>query len=812
MRRSAMANSLVARPGSASSAVGRVVLWREKIDTVAPSGSQWQVALTVSNTGGGRGRSRDDRDGTLTLGVVTQDHRSKSGFETRAIHAGYEPDPTTGAVIPPIYATSTYKQDGVGGLRGGYEYSRSRQPDPDRARGCLAALEEGERGFAFATGLAAEDTLLRGADPAGRPRGHPRRRVRRHLPALRQGRAALGPRAHPRARRPTSTPSAAAIRPGQTRIVWVETPTNPLLTIGDIEALASVAHDAGALLVVDNTFASPYLQQPLALGADVVVHSTTKYVGGHSDVVGGAVVVRDLDLAEPIAFHQNAIGAVAGPFDCCLTLRGLKTLGVRMDRHCDNAEQVVEFLTGHPTVGPGVLPRAARAPGPRVAARQMKRFGGIVAFRHADGEQAALDVCGRAEVFTLGESLGGVESLIEHPGRMTHASVAGTELEVPDDLIRLSVGIETVDDLIADLDRPSPDAPAAVERSPDLVLCVDFGSTFTKAALVDLTDGRIARAAEHRTTIDTDVLDGYDACLAALVAQDAGAADAPTLACSRAGGGLRIAVVGNEELVTAEAGRRVALSSGGKVVAVLAAGRGDDLRQRRRQRARRRAAHRRHRRRQPRADPGLRARDRWPRAGAAPSWSPATSTPVTRSRRSWPHNPLVVAPNVVPADRRARPRGRAHGDPRAVPVPRDRRQAPEQPRRLPGDGAGRHPRRRPDRGRAARRGGGRHRRRRRRRRHHRRALRRRARPRGRRRSAARWSPPRPSPAPSRATSACAGRPSPRRRPPDATTSPTRPLRRRRRPRLRPRRRRRGRPRRGARARGRRPRPASPRRP
>ncbi len=245
----------------------------------------------------------------------------------------------------------------------------------------------------------------------------------------------------------------AAIVPGQTTLVWVETPTNPMLTIGDIEALAGVAHDAGALLVVDNTFASPYLQQPLTLGADVVVHSTTKYCGGHSDVVGGALVVRDLEVAEKVAFHQNSIGAVAGPFDAWLTLRGLKTLAVRMERHCDNAERVVEFLAGHPGVEQVVYPGLEDHPGHAVAARQMRRFGGIVSFRVKGGEQRALDTCARAEVFTLAESLGGIESLIEHPGRMTHASVAGTELEVPADLIRLSVGIETVEDLLADLDR-----------------------------------------------------------------------------------------------------------------------------------------------------------------------------------------------------------------------------------------------------------------------------------------------------------------------------------------------------------------------
>ena len=381
-----------------------------------------------------------------------QQHRHKSGFETRAIHAGYEPDPMTGAVIPPIYATSTYKQDGVGGLRGGYEYSRTANPTRTALEGNLAALEEGERGFAFASGLAAEDTLVRAAVPAGRPRGPARRRLRRHLPAVRHGGEGLGPGARP----------GAGVRPGrrtrgdparQTKLVWVETPTNPLLNIGDIEALAGIAHEAGALLVVDNTFASPYLQQPLTLGADVVVHSTTKYCGGHSDVVGGALVVRDLELAEQLAFHQNSIGAVAGPFDAWLVLRGLKTLAVRMDRHCDNAEQVVAFLQDHPAVTEVFYPGLEDHPGHEIAARQMRRFGGIVSFRVAGGEQQALDVCGRAEVFTLGESLGGVESLIEHPGRMTHASVAGTELEVPADLVRLSVGIETADDLVADLDR-----------------------------------------------------------------------------------------------------------------------------------------------------------------------------------------------------------------------------------------------------------------------------------------------------------------------------------------------------------------------
>ena len=387
-----------------------------------------------------------------TSGQAGQDHRHKSGFETRAIHAGYEPDPTTGAVIPPIFATSTYKQDGVGGLRGGYEYSRSANPTRTALEGNIAALEEGERGFAFASGLAAEHTLLKAVCKPGDHLVVPNDAYGGTYRLFAKVEDPWG-LAHTSA--PVSDVDAirAAIRPGETKVVWLETPTNPLLNIGDIEAVAAVAHDAGALLVVDNTFCSPYLQQPLTLGADAVVHSTTKYVGGHSDVVGGAIVVRDLDLADKIAFHQNAIGAVAGPFDAWLTLRGIRTLALRMDRHCDNAEKVVGFLTQHPAVSEVIYPGLPEHPGHAVASRQMKRYGGMVSFRVAGGREQALQVCEKAEVFTLGESLGGVESLIEHPGLMTHASVAGTDLEVPDDLVRLSVGIETADDLLADLER-----------------------------------------------------------------------------------------------------------------------------------------------------------------------------------------------------------------------------------------------------------------------------------------------------------------------------------------------------------------------
>ncbi|MER7362283.1 cystathionine gamma-synthase [Nonomuraea wenchangensis] len=372
-----------------------------------------------------------------------------NGFETLAIHAGQEPDPLTGAVVPPIYATSTYKQDGVGGLRSGYEYSRSANPTRTALEEALAAVEGGSRGLAFASGLAAEDTLLR---TVCKPQDHV------IIPNDAYGGTyRLFAKVHERwdlHYDPVplhDLDAVAAAMTQKTRVVWVETPTNPLLGVADIAALARLAHDNGALLVVDNTFASPYLQQPLALGADVVVHSTTKYVGGHSDVVGGALIAANAGLGEELAYHQNAMGGVAGPFDAWLTLRGLKTLGVRMDRHCDNAERVVDLLLAHPRVTEVLYPGLPEHPGHEVAAKQMRRFGGMVSFRVAGGEAEAVAVCDRAKLFTLGESLGGVESLIEHPGRMTHASAAGSPLEVPADLVRLSVGIETIDDLLADL-------------------------------------------------------------------------------------------------------------------------------------------------------------------------------------------------------------------------------------------------------------------------------------------------------------------------------------------------------------------------
>lgn len=381
---------------------------------------------------------------------------SADGFETRAIHAGQEPDPLTGAVVPPIYQVSTYAQDGVGGLRGGYEYSRSANPTRTALQECLAALEapgmDGATGLAFASGLAAEDTLLR---TVCRPGDHAVIPDDAYGGTYRLFARVAQPWGLDHTPAPLVDPEAvaAAIIPGRTKVVWVETPTNPLLTVADIAALADVAHDAGAILVVDNTFASPYLQQPLLLGADVVAHSTTKYLGGHSDVVGGALITADAELGERLTYHQNAMGSVPGPFDSWLVLRGIKTLGVRMDRHCANALAVAEFLVGHPAVSEVLWPGLPGHPGHDVAVKQMRDFGGMVSFRVAAGEQAAVDVCGRTRVFTLGESLGGVESLIEHPARMTHASAAGSPLEVPGDLIRLSVGIETVDDLLADLDR-----------------------------------------------------------------------------------------------------------------------------------------------------------------------------------------------------------------------------------------------------------------------------------------------------------------------------------------------------------------------
>jgi cystathionine gamma-synthase len=374
------------------------------------------------------------------------------GFETRAIHAGQDPDPRTGAVIVPIYQTSTYAQDGVGGTReGDYEYSRTANPTRTALEEALAALEGGKHCQAFASGMAASDAVLR---TTLRPGDHlilgddayggTFRLIDKvlahwgldytvaHLPDLDQVRAAVRP---------------------ETKLIWCETPSNPLLGVADLTALAEIAHSGGAKLVVDNTFATPYLQTPLDFGADLVVHSTTKYLGGHSDVVGGAVVTNCDEAREQLFFVRNAAGAVPGAFDAWLTLRGLKTLAVRMERHCDNAERLVEALRAHPKVDAVYYPGLAEHPGHAVAAKQMRRFGGMVSFTHTDGEQAALDVAARTKLFVLAESLGGIESLVEHPGRMTHASTAGSMLQVPAELVRLSVGIEDVNDLIADLQQ-----------------------------------------------------------------------------------------------------------------------------------------------------------------------------------------------------------------------------------------------------------------------------------------------------------------------------------------------------------------------
>ncbi|MEV0679976.1 cystathionine gamma-synthase [Actinosynnema sp. NPDC050436] len=371
------------------------------------------------------------------------------GFATRAIHAGQDPDPTTGSVIVPIHATSTYAQDGVGGLRGGFEYSRTGNPTRAALEECLAALEGGRHARAFASGMGATDAALRALCRPGDHVVIPNDAYGGTFRLIDKVFSHWGVEHTPVALSDVDA-VRAAIRPN-TKLVWIETPTNPLLNIADIALLAQVAHSAGARLVVDNTFASPYLQSPLALGADVVLHSTTKYVGGHSDVVGGALVTSDDELDTAFGFLQNGAGAVPGPFDAWLTLRGIKTLELRMEKHSDNAELVAEALQRHPGVTSVLYPGLPEHPGHEIAAKQMRRFGGMVSFTVEGGEEAALRVCSRTRLFTLAESLGGVESLIEHPGRMTHASTAGSLLEVPDDLIRISVGIESGDDLVADL-------------------------------------------------------------------------------------------------------------------------------------------------------------------------------------------------------------------------------------------------------------------------------------------------------------------------------------------------------------------------
>ncbi|WP_070897875.1 cystathionine gamma-synthase [Mycobacterium tuberculosis] len=378
-------------------------------------------------------------------------HQGISGPATRAIHAGYRPDPATGAVNVPIYASSTFAQDGVGGLRGGFEYARTGNPTRAALEALLAAVEEGAFARAFSSGMAATDcalrAMLRPGDHVVIPDdayGGTFRLIDKvftrwdvqYTPVRLADLDAVG----------------AAITP-RTRLIWVETPTNPLLSIADITAIAELGTDRSAKVLVDNTFASPALQQPLRLGADVVLHSTTKYIGGHSDVVGGALVTNDEELDEEFAFLQNGAGAVPGPFDAYLTMRGLKTLVLRMQRHSENACAVAEFLADHPSVSSVLYPGLPSHPGHEIAARQMRGFGGMVSVRMRAGRRAAQDLCAKTRVFILAESLGGVESLIEHPSAMTHASTAGSQLEVPDDLVRLSVGIEDIADLLGDLEQ-----------------------------------------------------------------------------------------------------------------------------------------------------------------------------------------------------------------------------------------------------------------------------------------------------------------------------------------------------------------------
>ncbi|WP_067809313.1 cystathionine gamma-synthase [Nocardia beijingensis] len=376
---------------------------------------------------------------------------SELGFSTRAVHAGYEPDPQTGAVNVPIYASSTFAQDGVGGLRGGFEYARTGNPTRSVLEANLAALESGRYGRAFASGMAATDCALRATLRPGDHIVIPDDAYGGTFRLIDKVFSQWGIE-HSPAHVFNVDEMRAAIRPN-TKLVWIETPTNPLLSIGDIPALADVAHAAGAKLVVDNTFATPYLQQPLLLGADIVVHSTTKYLGGHSDVIGGALITDDPELDAAFAFLQNGAGAVPGPFDAFLTLRGAKTLALRMDRHCDNAETIAEFLSGHPSISQVIYPGLPEHPGHAVAAKQMRRFGGMISVRLGGDVEAARKFCAKTEVFTLAESLGGIESLIEHPAAMTHASTEGSELEVPADLVRLSVGIEDVSDLLADIEQ-----------------------------------------------------------------------------------------------------------------------------------------------------------------------------------------------------------------------------------------------------------------------------------------------------------------------------------------------------------------------
>ncbi len=375
------------------------------------------------------------------------EEQSTWGFETRAVHTGQEPDAASGAVVTPITLSTTFAQEGIGNHKG-FEYSRSGNPTRAALEACVASLEEGRHGLAFSSGLAAEDNVLRLLQPGDRillgndAYGGTFRLISK----------IYGPIGYPwTAVDLTDIDGLVAAWPTDTRLVWLETPTNPLLTCFDIEAIAAVAHERGAIVVVDNTFATPFLQQPLLHGADIVVHSATKYLGGHSDVVGGFLAVNDDNLAGRLRFTQNAAGAIPGPFDCYLVLRGVKTLALRMERHCSNARAIVDLLLGHPAVERVLYPQLPDHPGHAAAARQMRDFGGMVSFTLRGGEASAMRVAAATRLFTLAESLGAVESLIEHPGQMTHASAAGSPLEVPASLIRLSVGVESANDLVEDL-------------------------------------------------------------------------------------------------------------------------------------------------------------------------------------------------------------------------------------------------------------------------------------------------------------------------------------------------------------------------
>jgi len=365
-------------------------------------------------------------------------------FETRAIHAGQEPDPATGAIITPIYQTSTFVQEAVGQHKG-YDYARVANPTRSALEACLASLEGAEHGLAYSSGLGATTTVMHLVDPGERilTVNEVYGGVYRMLSQVYEPKGYVCDWA--------GADEVAGAVDERTRLVWIETPTNPQLSIVDIRAVSDAAHRVGAIVVVDNTFATPYLQRPLELGADLVVHSTTKYLGGHSDVVGGFVATSNPALAERLRFLQKSLGAVPGPFDCWLVLRGIKTLALRMQRHCENARAVAEFLDGHPAVEKALYPGLESHPGHELAARQMRDFGGMVSFL-AESEEEAVAICARTKIFMLAESLGGVESLIEHPARMTHASTADAPFAAPRNLVRLSVGLESAEDLIADLE------------------------------------------------------------------------------------------------------------------------------------------------------------------------------------------------------------------------------------------------------------------------------------------------------------------------------------------------------------------------